>query len=82
MHWGYNGSQGMGYKAIVSFVVFVAGGDQVQAYFAFISGSNDTETFDFRDPLVYQALIKKDPDLPGYMEAMTGDDQEGFYEAM
>ena len=32
--------------------------------------------------MVYQASIKNDPNIPGHMEAITGDDQEGIYEAM
>ena len=30
--------------------------------------------------MVYQASTCKDPDLPGYVEALTGPDHEGFYE--
>ena len=74
MHWGYDGTQWASYKAIVCFAAFVSIADHAQAYLAFISGDDNTETFDFQDPLVFQASIKKDPNLPGYMEAMTGDD--------
>ena len=80
--WGYDDTHGAAYEAIIGFVAFVAGADNTQAYSAFVASNDNTETFDFRDPLVYQAPIKKDLDLPRYMEAMTGDDHGGFYEAM
>ena len=50
-----------------------------QAYSAFVAGDSSTETYDYRDPLVYQASTRKDPDLPRYVEALT---REGFYEGM
>ena len=31
---------------------------------------------------MYEALIKKDPDLPGYVEQMMGDEHDGFCEAI
>ena len=42
-----------------------------------------TETFNFCDPIIFQAMTKKkDPDLPTYHEALTGYDHEGFCKAM
>ena len=81
-HWGYDEMQGVGYEAISTFCAFVAYADHAQAYSAFVSGDSSTETYNYRDPLVYQASIRKDPDLPGYVEALTGPDREGFYEGM
>ena len=80
--WGYDETQGTGYEAISTFCAFVANADHAQAYSAFVTGDSSTETYDYRDPLVYQASIRKDPDLPGYVEALTGPDREGFYEGM
>ena len=60
----------------------MANADHAQAYSAFVAGDSSTETYDYRDPLVYQASICKDPDLPGYVEALIGPDCEGFYEGM
>ena len=47
-----------------------------------MAGDSSTETYNYRDPLVYQASTHKDPDLPGYVEALMGPDHEGFYEGM
>ena len=82
IRWGYDETHGAGYKAISTFCAFVADADHAQAYSAFVAGDSSTKTYDFRDPLVYQASTRKDPDLPGYVEALTGPDHEGFYEEM
>ena len=80
--WGYDETQGTGYEAISTFCAFVANADHAQVYSAFVAGDSSTETYNYRDPLVYQASIRKDPDLPRYVEALTGPDREGFYEGM
>ena len=80
--WGYDETHGAGYEAISTFCAFVADDDHAQAYSAFVAGDSSTETYDYRDPLVYQASTHKDPDLPRYVEALTGPDREGFYEGM
>ena len=80
--WGYDETQGRGYEAISTFCAFMANADHAQAYSAFVAADSSTKTYDYRDPLVYQASIHKDPDLPGYVEALTGPDREGFYEGM
>ena len=80
--WGYDETHGTGYEAISTFCAFVADADHAQVYSAFVSGDSSPETYDYRDPLVYQASICKDPDLPGHVEALTGPDCEGFYEGM
>ena len=82
IRWGYDKTHGTGYEAISSFCAFVADANHAQAYSAFVAGDSSTETHDYRDPLVYQASTRKDPDLPGYVEALTGPDREGFYEGM
>ena len=74
--------QGAGYEAISTFCAFVANANHAQAYSAFVAGDSSTETYNYRDPLVYQASIHKDPDLPRYVEALTGPDRERFYEGM
>ena len=79
---GYDETHGTGYKAISTFCAFVAGADHAQVYSAFVAGDTSTETYDYRDPLVYQASTRKDSDIPGYDEALTGPDREGFYEGM
>ena len=73
---------GVGYKAISTFCGFVADADHAQAYSAFVAGDSSTETYDDRDPLVYQASTHRDPDLAGYVEAVTGPDRKGFYEGL
>ena len=82
IRWGYDEMHGAGYEAISTFRAFVADADHAQAYSAFVAGDSSTETYDYRDPLVYQASTCKDPDLPGYVEALMGPDREGFYEGM
>ena len=82
IHWGYDETHGKGYKAISTFCAFVADADHAQLYSAFVAGDSSTETYDYRDPLVYQASTRKDPDLPRYVEALMGPDCEGFYEGM
>ena len=82
IRWGYDEMHGTGYKAISTFCAFVADADHAQVYSAFVAGDSSTETYDYRDPLVYQASTHKDPDLPGYVEALMGPDREGFYEGM
>ena len=82
IHWGYDRMHGAGYEAISTFCAFVADANHAQAYSAFVAGDSSTETYDFRDPLVYQASTCKDPDLPGYVAALMGPDREGFYEEM
>ena len=82
IHWGYNETHGAGYEALSTFCAFVADANRAQAYSAFVAGDSSTETYDYRDPLVYQASTRKDPDLPGYVEALMGPDHEGFYEGM
>ena len=72
IHWGYDKMHGTGYEAISTFCAFVADADHAQAYSAFVAGDSSTETYDYRDPLVYQASTHKDPDLPRYVEALTG----------
>ena len=72
--WGYDRTQGTGYEAIVSFLAFVAGTDHSLPDSTFASGDDDSKTFDFRDPLVQEISIKRDPDFPSCMEAMTGND--------
>ena len=49
---------------------------------AYIGSDDETETFDYHNPLAYQASIHCDPNLPGYVDALTSPDWEGFYEAM
>ena len=73
---GYDEMHGIGYEAISTFCAFVADADHAQAYSAFVAGDSSTESYDYRDPLVYQASTRKDPDLPGYVEALTGPDHE------
>ena len=80
--WGYDETHGAGYEAISSICAFVADADHAQVYSAFVAGDSSTKTYDYRDPLVYQASTCKDPDLPGYVEALMGPDHEGFYEGM
>ena len=80
IHWGYDKTHGAGYEAISTFCAFVANANHAQAYSAFVAGDSSTKTYDYRDPLVYQASVRKEPDLPGYVEALTGPDHEGFYE--
>ena len=80
--WGYDEMQGAWYEAISTFGAFVANADHAQAYSAFLAGDSSTETYNYRDPLVYQASIHKDPDLPVYVEALMGPDCKGFYEEM
>ena len=80
--WRYDRTLGTGYEAISTFCAFVATVDHAQVYSGFVAGDSSAETYDYRDPLVYQASIRKDPDLPGYVEALTGPDREGFYEGM
>ena len=82
IHWGYDKTHGAGYEAISTFYAFVADADHAQAYSAFVAGDSSTKTYDYRDPLVYQASTRKGPDLPRYVEALTGPDREGFYEGM
>ena len=60
----------------------MADADHTQAYSAFVAGDSSTKTYNYRDPLVYQASTRKDPDQPGYVEALMGPDREGFYEGM
>ena len=38
--WGYNETQGAGYKAISTFCAFVANADHAQAYSAFVAGDS------------------------------------------
>ena len=85
LRWGYDGTQGAGYQALQSFALFVSDATTTAAYQAYLDVDDETDTYGFRDPIVYQASTKskkKDPDLPSYFEAMTGDDREGFTEAM
>ena len=46
------------------------------------AADEDTQLFDFWDPFAYKAMTKNDPDLPSYMFALTGPDQEHCFEAM
>ena len=78
--WGYDKMHGVGYEAISTFSAFVADADHAQVYSAFVAGDSSTEPYNYRDPLIYQASTRRDPDLPGYVEALTGPDHEGFYE--
>ena len=80
--WGFDEMHGAGYEAISTFCAFVADADHAQAYSAFVAGDSSTETYDYRDPLVYQASTCRDHDLPRYVEALTGPDSKGFYEGM
>ena len=83
LRWGYDGSQGAGYQALASFAAFVTDATTSAAYLAYVDSDVESDTFGFRDPIVYQASTKKKtPDLPSYFEAMTGDDREGFVAAM
>ena len=83
LRWGYDGTQGAGYQALASFAAFVTNATTSAAYQAFLDLDTDSDTFGFRDPIVYQASSKKNnPDLPSYYEAMTGDDREGYVAAM
>ena len=43
-----------------------------------MSADEDMQTFNFQNPLTYQASTMKHPDLPTYVIALTGDDAEGF----
>ena len=78
IRWGYDKMHCAGYEAISTFCAFVADADHAQAYSAFVAGDSSTKTYDYRDPLVYQTSTRKDPDLPGYVEALTGPDHEEF----
>ena len=55
---------------------------KVHSFMAFTATNEDTPTFDFSDPLAFQATTQNDPDLPSCMDALTGPEQEGFFEAM
>ena len=83
IRWGYDETHGAGYEAISSSCASVADANHAQVYSTFVAGDSSTETYNYRDPLVYQASTRdKDPDLPGYVQALTGPDHEGFYEGM
>ena len=83
LRWGYDGTQGAGYRALASFAAFVTNAMTSTAYRAYLDSDTDSDTFGFRDPIVFQASSKKNnPDLPSYYEAMTGDDREGYIAAM
>ena len=49
---------------------------------AFAAANEDTQMFDIWDPLAFQAMTQNDPNLPIYMDALTGPDWEGFFKAM
>ena len=49
---------------------------------AFAAANEDTQMLDSQDPLPFQAMTQNDPDLPHYLDALTGPDHEGFFEAM
>ena len=49
---------------------------------SFAATDEDTQTFDFQDPLVFQAMTQNNPDLTSYVDTLTGPDQEGFFEAV
>ena len=55
---------------------------KVQSFMAFAATDEDTQKFDFWDPLSFEAMTQNDPDLPSYMDALTGPDQQGFFKAM
>ena len=83
VHFRYDGTQEAGYQAFASYAVFVNCAQKNQQYHAFLATNQEMDTFDFYDPISYQATMKKkDPDLPMYYEALTGPDCEAFYEAM
>ena len=82
IQFGYDGSQGAGYQAIECFATFVGLSHATHTYTTHIMTDHNTNTFDYHDPLAYQATTRKDPDLLGYMVALTGPDHEGFYEGM
>ena len=68
IRWGYDETHGTGYKAISTFCAFVADANHAQTYSAFVAGDSSTETYDYRDPFVYQASTRKN--------------HEEFYEGM
>ena len=82
--FGFDDFQDTGSQAFASFAAtFVNCSEKNQQYHTFLSSDLDTESFDFHDPILYQATTKKkDPDLPTYYEALTGRDCEAFYQAM
>ena len=82
IHWGYDETHGAGNESISTLCAFVADADHAQAYSAFVAGDSSTKTYNYRDPLVYQASTRRDPDISRYVEALTGPDHEGFYEGM
>ena len=67
----------------MSFAVFVGTSKEQMAYQAFCDVNDETDTFGFCDPLVFQASTKlRDPDLPIDFEAMTSDNHEQICKAM
>ena len=55
---------------------------QACAYQAYVATDDETEMFDYHNPLAYEASIHHEPDLPRYVDTLTGPDQAGFHKAM
>ena len=77
--FGYDEFQGTGYQAFASFATFVNCAEKNQQYHTFLAVDPEMEIFDYCDPILYQATMKKkDINLPTYYEALTGPDHEAF----
>ena len=55
---------------------------KVQSFMALAATNEDTKIFDFQDSLAFEAITQNNPDIPSYMDALTGPHQEGFFKAM
>ena len=55
---------------------------KIQSYRTHAQADTSTKTFSFCDPLSYQASTCNDPDLSGYVDVLSGPDQESFHEGM
>ena len=71
-----------GKLSVVGLLGLVGMTHKVQSFMAFAAADEDTQLFDFWDPLASKTMTQNDPDLPSYVDALTGPDQEGFFEAM
>ena len=74
IQWGFDETEASAKLSITGLLRLVGMSHKVQSFMSFVATNEDTQTIDFQDPLAFQAITQNNPDLPSYVDTLTGPD--------
>ena len=82
IRWGFNKTEASGELSIAGLLGLVGMHHKAQYVMAFAATDEETPILYFWDPLAFQAMTKNYPELTSYVDELSGQEWEGFFEAM